>query len=56
MWDFVYNVCKWFFNLYWLVYIISIKQSFHTPLMFHITGVMSIIYLITNIKWWLKNG
>ena len=52
--DIIYQACKWFFSLYWFVYITSLVKGWDSGIMFHITGVISIIYLIVNIKWYLR--
>lgn len=50
--DILYNICKLYFMLLWVWFVMALLNG-NVELFGYITGVISLIFLGTNIKWWL---
>jgi len=49
--DGIYWTLKIFFMLLWLIYLISLLYDWDGNLMWHITGIASVVFFIINVRW-----
>ena len=49
----IYWLGKIFFSIIWLVYLVSLWQKWDGGIMWHITGIISLAFFISNIAWQL---
>jgi len=49
-----YYIGKIYFNLFPIIYIYTLSKGISIAMMFHITGIISIAFLISNLLWWFK--
>jgi hypothetical protein len=52
--DIIYWICKIYFSFFWLVFLASIYYKWDGGFMWWMSGIISIIYFIVNIRWYLK--
>ena len=48
----VYYIGKSYFNLFPFIYIFTLLRGVSITSVFHITGILSIAFLISNMLWW----
>jgi hypothetical protein len=52
--NWIYYILKTFFSSLWLIYLASLFFKWDSNLMWHITGILSIVYFIVNLTWMMS--
>ena len=50
----IYWIGKAFFSILWLIYIVSLIQRWDGNILWHITGIISLVFFISNLAWNLR--